>query len=617
MLAPPGCPVGAIEVIASARAASAVAPVGQTLRSAGLAPGQDAPLIVVISTASETQWRAQAAEHAVQRGVEWIDLVVDPGSGLRMGPLSHHDRSICGQCAQTRIDAAARQDPPNPPDLPEGPEGSDALERLAQAGAALLVRYLPRADASSPLHEYVITLDATATTATAHRVVAVHGCHYCTGPIPADSIGENTPASGDELGADTTDLAATLSRLAGWVDPLTGLITALRIDRPLGIQAGRPTVVTAAPPRTRINGQWCELPIGWGKGLDEGAAVISAVGETVERYSASLPVSERIVWAPLANLDGDVLDHAQFPLYSDEQYARPDFPFARFDPRQVHPWVRGHWFGTDRPVWVPAIMTFLRLRLRPWQFVCQGTSNGLAAGSDPDDAARRAVLELIERDAFLAAWHTGAALTPLPQDSIPEMYQPTLAGLRESGLQVTLSALTTSVAATTVACIGRGDGVRTPAACIGLATDLSRPRAVGSAILELAQTAPHLARLVSTGSIAVPHDATAVQTMLDHAAYFFPTGRGSDFDRLLAPDDRGTVNSSRTDLARQLREAGVRVAIVDVTAPDVASGPFRVARAISPDLNGLSFGHAQGRRLTTRTTALHQHSPAPPLHPIW
>ena len=50
-----------------------------------------------------------------------------------------------------------------------------------------------------------------------------------------------------------------------------------------------------------------------------------------------------------------------------------------------------------------------------------------------------------------------------------------------------------------------------------------------------------------------------------------------------------------SDLADRLRAQGIRVAIVDVTSRDVASGPFRVARAVSPDLMPITFGHGLER----------------------
>ena len=366
-------------------------------------------LVVVISTQAEAEWRYAVAEQCAAAGSRWIDLVLDPDQGVRLGPLSRRDWSVCTLCAERRISAART---PPPADAPH-----PTLDHLAEIAEALLAREL---DALSDdvtgtglLRERVLSLDPAATTLTLHRVIGLPDCPFCAGPAPRPV--------GSGIAADT--VTEVLTRLDGWVDPLTGVIPSIRLDHPLGIGANLPTIATAAAPRIVSGTAIRELPIGWGKGLGDAAAVVSAVGEAIERYSASLPDDARITWSRAAQLDGDVLGADQFPLYTDSQYDRPGFPFVRWDPHLAHPWVRGHWYGSDRPVWVPAVFCYLHLRLHPHQLIAQGSSNGLAAGVDHDDAADRAVAELIERDAFLTAWRTGHALLPIDLGSVPESHQ--------------------------------------------------------------------------------------------------------------------------------------------------------------------------------------------------
>ena len=67
--------------------------------------------------------------------------------------------------------------------------------------------------------------------------------------------------------------------------------------------------------------------------------------------------------------------------------------------------------------------------------------------------------------------------------------------------------------------------------------------------------------------------------------------------------------------ASRLEAGGVRVALVDVTAPDVMTGPFRVARAVSPDLQPISYGYGLERVPVARVRALVR--PEAAIHPIW
>jgi hypothetical protein len=113
--------------------------------------------------------------------------------------------------------------------------------------------------------------------------------------------------------------------------------------------------------------------------------------------------------------------------------------------------------------------------------------------------------------------------------------------------------------------------------------------------------------------------------MLQHAAYYFPLGRAAAFDRLRS--DAAPValrdlvasdsNSSLESCAPELNAAGVRVALVDVTSADVATGPFTVVRAISPDLQPISYGYGFESQPIERIRIRGLASEIPPIHPIW
>ena len=434
------------------------------------------------------------------------------------------------------------------------------------------------------------------------------------GSIGAESAGTDPPRPvGNEL--------------AGWVDPVTGVIPALLVEPAPADGSSLPIVVSAAPPHVvDEDGLIRRLPVGWGKGLTANQAAGSALGEAIERYAASLPDVRRIVWRTVGDLDGDVLDPRDLALYAEEQYARPGFPFARFDPGLLHPWVRGHWLDTGREVWVHAVFVFLSLTLGPENLICQGTSNGLAASTDLDDAALRATLELVERDAFMAAWLSGTNCRPIELDGPLE---PRLRGaldwIERQGASVELRLLPTSTCGTSVMALALGDGETWPGVTMGLAADLDPSLAVRGAILELFQTGPYLRRLLRSRDRAVPPGPDSVHEMLDHATFYFPPARATAFDGLRSNNDPILLSSlttkhtmrSQAACASALSAAGVRVAIVDVTSADVAIGPFRVVRAVSSELQPISYGHGLARLPVERIRSVLPASEAPPIHPIW
>jgi hypothetical protein len=128
-----------------------------------------------------------------------------------------------------------------------------------------------------------------------------------------------------------------------------------------------------------------------------------------------------------------------------------------------------------------------------------------------------------------------------------------------------------------------------------------------------------------TKTAAAPAAPEAVREMLDHAAFYFPRDRAHTFDRIrngattvpLGNLHSRTLPRSLPNCAAALGSAGVRIALVDVTSPDVATGPFRVVRAISPDLQPLSYGFGLDRPAVERIRRLGLATDVPPVHPIW
>lgn len=539
-----------------------------------------------------------------------------------IGPLVLPMRAGCGHCARERMLAAALSHPSSA-DIASG-----VMPGVVPVVGTLLVREIRaiarRSAKASLLVDHLLIISRTegvSWVTSRHRFIPLPRCPACGGAAlyPRKSKTPSLSTRGSP--------ARVLAALAGWIDPRTGVVSRVVVEQPADRGVDLPIVVTAAPPHIRdAEGAFKRLPIGWGKGLTLSGALLSACGEAIERYAASLPCPERIVWERPDHLDGEVLTPGAFPLYSDTQYNRAGFPYVRFDPDIPHPWVRGHWLGSTAPVWVPAVFVFLSLALHAEQLVCQGTSNGLAASTKWDDAARRATLELVERDAFMAGWFTGCAGQKVELDStLDPLLRQVVDGIEGFGATVELCFLPTSAWGTTAVCLALGDGADYPGATLGLGADPDPRLAIKQAILELGQTGPHLRRLMRSGEATAPVVPDVVREMLDHATYYFPAERAAAFNWLrhrrpsikLRDVPAPASKWSLAKCAASLHAAGVRVALVDVTSPDVATGPLRVVRALSPDLQPISYGYGLDFQPTRRIRQRGLARDVPVIHPIW
>jgi ribosomal protein S12 methylthiotransferase accessory factor len=455
-----------------------------------------------------------------------------------------------------------------------------------------------------------------------HKVLRMPWCDVCGGSSGSkESGGEHRNLSESK---DAEELKKTLE---GIVDRHVGIIKILTTDGGTAPPNDFPITATAVV-STYTEGTQRHVSdpmIGSGKGLTNVDALIGAAGEAIERYSASRYRKSDMHTAATNGMTGSFVDPRRLCLYSDEQYEQPNFPCSRFDENQTIHWTRGWWFGTTEPVWVPALPTYFNFEVCQHEFFCQVSSNGLAAGADVDDASMRALFELVERDSFMLTW-----LCQLPSrrivldDSVEPGVQEVVRQLGRRGAEIELYLLDgTDLDVPVVMCLALGGtapagAAALPAVSVALACHLDPRVAVRKAILEQSHVGPYLTRQV--GQMKALETPADVETLDDHAAYYFTPERLPIFDfirrsgrppiayRDLPPCGEVSIAAC----AARLEQAGIKVAIVDVTSPDLLESPFRVARAIGLDVQPIHFGERHRRLANPRLT---KHSGGRPLNP--
>jgi ribosomal protein S12 methylthiotransferase accessory factor len=456
-----------------------------------------------------------------------------------------------------------------------------------------------------------------------HTVLRMPHCPVCGGAFVLG--GAASPGNGADLSL-ARDPEELRRMLAGVVDRRTGIVRHLIVSPSASPPEPELPIVASALLSRYTEGTpacSCAPELGSGKGTTHLAAMVSAVGEAVERYSASR--FHRRAWrrGPVTEMEGDLLAPADLCPYAEHQYADPGFPFARLSPGTPIDWARGFWLDTRREVLVPALPTYFNYPAPPEEHFCEVTSNGLAAGPTLDAAALSAALELCERDAFMITW-----LARLPgrrvllDASVSAEAREAARQLEERGVRVELYLLDAGVGVPAIACVGYGDGERWPGATVSLAAHLDPRAAIAKAVLEQGHVGPYLCRLVADGKRTIPERPEDVRTLEDHALYYVPRRRVAAFAFLGAGGEIGAADlpapegTSIDALCRRLAAAGLRIAIVDVTAPDLAETPLRVARALGKGFQQIHFGHPRARLGNPRLLAMATHGLNPDPHPM-
>jgi ribosomal protein S12 methylthiotransferase accessory factor len=406
---------------------------------------------------------------------------------------------------------------------------------------------------------------------------------------------------------------ATLPRLRSFVSPLTGVVHGL-------------SETLAAPGEFRLVSIGCELAEGLatiGTPLESytgsehssrEAAEAAAIGEALERYSGSYIPRDRILFASASELGEDAVDPARFALFSEEQYARPGFPFRPFRHDTVVGWVDGFSVPEGRRAYLPAQLVFM-----PWMrarsdevSVGHATSSGLACAATLEEAILTGLLEVVERDAFMLAWHNRLSLPLLDWSRDREIVRLDRRYFAPAGLRYSAVDLSVFLDVPTVLGVVHG-----PCGALGaLGVGAASAPCVAAAWRKALAEAFSVRRWVADRALEEPgrlgRPTSTIETFDDHTLYYACEERARLASFLDASEERrGFADVAPLEgddvlevieaVCRRLAARGARAYAVDVTSPDIAAAGLSVVHVLVPELCALDVVEGArflgGRRL--------------------
>ncbi len=461
----------------------------QAVEECGLVCDGDAAsadVLLIVADAHGSSASCAAAESAWHRNQP--SLVVSPaGTEIHVGPLLVPGTTACPACLRARLRSHRRlhalleERTGQPIPIPAG--RLDATVGIAVRMAAFeLARWLGRpadSDAAATLEGSLLTLDLRTMTTARHPVPPMPGC----------------PACGTRLAGPTAE--RLVSRLTGVVAELRCLSGDGDVVR---IWSAGPNV---AYPVSDVEAfVTSERAVALGRGLTDASARAGAIGEAVERYSATFRGDEPVVIASMQDLGDAAIDPQTLLNFSDRQYAcrselnaraadrRQVIP-ARLDPSQPIAWTEVRRLADGSVRYLPTACCYLGYgqRRREWDVVAD--SNGTAAGVSREAAIRHAWLEVVERDAVAIWWYNRL---PRPGVDVASLDDPwidvVLAEHRRRSLRTSLLDLTTDLQVPVVAAISALERSGDPPVVVtGFAAAESLAAATRGALLEASQMA--------------------------------------------------------------------------------------------------------------------------------
>lgn len=408
--------------------------------------------------------------------------------------------------------------------------------------------------------------------------------------------------------------AAALFGPEDLVDPHVGLVRALH---PVPRCDGMPSAyvgISAEVADSRVLGAWPSDRVSLGTTFDDvDGARRAAIGEAVERYCGNyVPAGLRRATPAAVRAEGRrLLGPEDLRFFQPWQHETPGFAFRPFGEDLEIAWRTGR--SVSGPVEVPASWAHLNWRSgtgarRHDPALHHLNYAGIATGIGVEDAVRRGLLELVERDALCLWWHLD-----LPARRIDAAQVPGLPRIFEgSRLEVHLVSLPTPFGVPVVAALVR-DRERGIAAG-GFAAKADPAETARKAVLEALHTWVFSQGLLDAdGYVRRAMDAGVLVPDLylphrDDRAYLDLAGarcsRVRDLgaqaqlwldprvqERLLhrftdpGPDIAlAELPHAPHDLRAHLDAQGHEVVHVDLTTSDVALTPLRVVRVCARGL---------------------------------
>ena len=589
-----------------------------------------------VRTGAEGDLRVAVTDDYQQAGLDELDrrcrelrrpwLLMKPsGMVAWLGPLFLPGENGCYACLEHRVDKHRKLE-----GFLKRQRGGDApillstaalpsSERAALAVAATEIARWVVSGKSEALECNVLTIDAAKLERRMHVVSRRPQCARC-GDSTLVAAAQNRPPELRSLrtwwngdgGYRSASPEETFARLERHISPITGIVARLQLVLQKSGSRLAPSYV-ADHNFAQISSELyfteeVQRSRSGGKGKSDIQAKVSAVGESIERYSGLYQADEAIVRARLADLGPAAIHPTEILQISERQYGERDrwngmgsrfvnIP-ERFDDAMEIGWSPVHPLLGGEPRHVPAACCYYGYSKKLGELFAFADSNGCAAGATREEAAYQGLMELVERDGVALWWYNRLRRPGVDFESFGDPY---LLELEEyyRTLHRGLWALdlTSDLGIPTFVAISRRTDKQAEDIVFGFGAHLDPRIALQRAVTECNQMLPAVFLVSSEAPDAYYGDALALRwwktvtvesdpyLLADPAA---PKKRLEDYTTPCSSD----LYEDLVRCAHVLRRKGLDVYLLDQTRPDI---DLPVVKVFVPGLRHFWARFAPGR----------------------
>lgn len=348
----------------------------------------------------------------------------------------------------------------------------------------------------------------------------------------------------------------------------------------------------------------------------------TAMLEALERYAGMKPRGKRtVVRGSYRELKDRAIHPPSLGLHDPKQANEPGYNYRPYDDDTPFNWVWAYSWKEKKPVLIPEQMVYYRSTETKDRFVYE-TSNGCAMGGSLEEAIFYALLEVIERDAFLVAWYNRLPLVHLDIEDVKDPNillvkdRVTAMGYQLHFFDMTMDSKVPSIWATLIN-PAEDAGVKTYSAA-GAHPDPEK--ALMGAMVEVVTSVPIYEQTMPQQrdrATEMVKDPGKVQLMEDHVLLYSHPDTLSRFDFLFTeqsktkkmreayrdwyektpPED---LTEELTALVERILQNNHDLLIVDETTPELRKVGIYAVKVFVQGMLTMSFGHQYRRIILDR-----------------
>ncbi|MCC8088617.1 MAG: YcaO-like family protein [Rikenellaceae bacterium] len=320
-------------------------------------------------------------------------------------------------------------------------------------------------------------------------------------------------------------------------------------------------------------------------------AVLSTIGEVVERYCPAFYSKNDLIKSAYKNLRDKAVDPKEFALFHPAQYKQKDFPYAPFnEDHEIH-WVKCKDLINGGEVLYPGSLIYM-----PWaeeeKYIALSTSTGLAGHTNLHEAILVGLYELIERDSFVLTWMQELITPKIVIDDDIDAY---LKDNFPSHYNFHLFDIGFDLETPAVLGIMFGEAEFGKFVAVGSSARGTYADAVKKTVMEIGQVVGYYRYLLESRKNWSPTEFNEIMSFEDHSIFYFVRPELLHvFDKWTnaVPSKKIDFNERRkldttNEIKRILRvmdEKGYDVLFKDLTTPDVDLAGFHSIKVMIPQL---------------------------------